>query len=171
MLNVINPWRRLVAEALNGVDFAVADVSDVAALTDLFADFFAEAGYKDRGIVYSPEAATTWLNYVIFHGTCPHVIARERDSRALVGVTSYSLDRSFCVDPVAVLHTLYVVPAWRKSAVGRVLVALSTEAAQGDGAVAFHAPLASGMSETKTLVNLFRRAGFDEIGVIMGRKL
>jgi hypothetical protein len=43
--------------------------------------------------------------------------------------------------------------------------------AKNDGAVAFHAPLASGMVESVTLANLFVHAGFDEIGKIMGRRL
>jgi GNAT superfamily N-acetyltransferase len=70
-----------------------------------------------------------------------------------------------------VLGTLYVVPGHRRSAVGRVLVAVATEMAEGDGACAFHAPLASGMEEMKSLINLFAKAGFVPIGTILGRSL
>jgi len=163
---------KLVAETLEGIDFALASLADVAELGYLFEKFFSEAGYKDRGIVFSYERAVAWLERVIRFGAYPHIIARTHgyDGR-IVGVTSYSLDDSFCVDPVAVLGTLYVVPEHRRSAVGRILVAVATEAAKGDGAIAFHAPLASGMIETKSLINLFTKAGFDEIGTILGRSL
>jgi hypothetical protein len=89
----------------------------------------------------------------------------------LVGSISYSLDETFCVEPVAVLNTVYVVPEERRSALGRVLVALVSNLARQDGACAFHAILASGMIEQKTLANLFAREGFDDIGVVMGKRL
>jgi len=174
MLNIVTPSRlrhNLIEDTLGTVEFSLAAVADATPLAGLFAVFFDEAGYKDRAIVFSRDKAEAWLQRVIVNASCPHIIARDRETGMLVGVTSYSLDDSFCVDPVAVLHTLYVVPGHRRSAIGRVLVGLATEMAKGDGAVAFHAPLASGMGEMKTLVNLFRRAGFDEIGTIMGRKL
>lgn len=174
MSTVLNtlPWqRRLVAETLEGVDFTLAEPTDVAELTSLFGRFFEEAGYKSRGIVFSPEKAKLWLARVIAYGAYPHIIARAHDDGSIIGVTSYSLDESFCFAPVAVLGTLYVVPGHRRSAVGRILVAVATEAAKGDGACAFHAPLASGMAEMKSLTNLFLKAGFDEIGTILGRSL
>lgn len=163
---------RLVAEALEGVDFNLAGKDDVPELAVLFGEFFKEADYKSRGIVYAPEKAKAWLERVIVYGSCPHIIARTHGyDGEIIGVTSYSLDDSFCAAPVAVLGTLYVVPGHRRSAVGRILVAVATEAAAGDGACAFHAPLASGMTETKSLKNLFTKAGFDEVGTIMGRGL
>ncbi len=176
--NTLPLQRKLVAETLEGVDFALAEPTDVAELTSLFGRFFEEAGYKSRGIVFSPEKAKLWLARVIAYGACPHIIARAHDDDSeiigdgpIIGVTSYSLDDSFCFAPVAVLGTLYVVPGHRRSAVGRILVAVATEAAKGDGACAFHAPLASGMAEMKSLTNLFLKAGFDEIGTILGRSL
>jgi GNAT superfamily N-acetyltransferase len=171
--HTIAPARhRLVQEALAGVDFALAAPADAGELASLFEAFFAEADYKSRGIVYSRERAKAWLERVIKSGSCPHIIARTHGyDGKIIGVTSYSLDESFCERPVAVLGTLYVVPEHRRSAVGRILVAVSTEAAIGDGACAFHAPIASGMAEMKTLKNLFTRAGFVEIGTILGRGL
>jgi GNAT superfamily N-acetyltransferase len=163
---------KLVTETLDGVDFTLAVKTDAAELANLFEFFFAEADYKSRGIVFSFAKAKAWLERVIEFGSCPHFIARTHGYEGkIVGVTSYSLDDSFCEDPVAVLGTLYVVPSHRKSPIGRILVAVATEAAKGDGAVAFHAPLASGMVEMKSLVNLFTKAGFVEVGTILGRSL
>lgn len=163
---------KLFKETLDGVDFTLATPDDVEELARLFQQFFGEADYKSRGIVFSPRKAKNWLTRVIKFGACPHIIARTHGYEGeIIGVTSYSLDESFCEQPVAVLGTLYVVPNHRKSAVGRILVAVAVDAAAGDGACAFHAPLASGMMETKTLVNLFSRVGFTEIGTILGRGL
>jgi GNAT superfamily N-acetyltransferase len=170
-ITTIPPQRRLVQRTLDDVDFGLAGKSDVDELVALFDDFFEEADYKSRGIVYAPSKAKAWLDRVIAYGACPHIIARSRDDNTIIGVTSYSLDDSFCFAPVAVLGTLYVVPGHRRSAVGRVLVAVATEMAEGDGACAFHAPLASGMEEMKSLINLFAKAGFVPIGTILGRSL
>jgi hypothetical protein len=40
-----------------------------------------------------------------------------------------------------------------------------------DEAVAFHAPIASELPDVPALRNLFRHAGFDDIGLILGRGL
>jgi GNAT superfamily N-acetyltransferase len=163
---------KLVNQTLENIDFGLALPSDAGELARLHAQFFGEARYKDRGIVYSESKAEAWLGDVIQYGSCPHIIARTPGYQGeIVGVISYTLDDTFCEEPVAVLHTFYVVPKHRRSAIGRVLVALVTEMAEGDGACAFHAPLASGMVETGSLINLFTRAGFTEIGTIMGRSL
>jgi len=162
--------RRLVRETLDNVEFVLALPDDANELAGLFDKFFAEAHYRDRGIVYSHDKAEAWLERAITSGSCPHIIGRHQQD-GIVGVVSYGLDSSFCEKPIAILHTVFVLPAWRRTAVGRILVALATEAAIGDGAVAFHAPIASGMNETATLINLFKRAGFTAIGTIMGRAL
>ncbi len=159
----------LVRDTLETTEFRLATIDDVPELAQLFATFFAEARYQDRGIVYDLERAKRWLERVIFSGSCPHLVAVV-DTK-IVGSVSYDLDQTFCVEPVAVLHTIYVLPEYRRSAIGRVLAALVCEAASADGAIAFHAPLASGMIETSTLKNLFVHAGFEPIGVIMGRRL
>jgi L-amino acid N-acyltransferase YncA len=142
---------------------------DVPELVELFARFFEESGYGDRGIVFSRAKSATWLDRVIEFGTTPHIVARM--SGKIIGVVSYDLDDSFCVKPVAILHTVYVVPEHRRSTIGRMLIGLATDSAISvDGACAFHAPIASGIEEG-SLKNLFIKAGFQQIGVIMGRKL
>jgi L-amino acid N-acyltransferase YncA len=167
--NTVPLRHRLVNKTLDEIDFGLAEVGDAEELCGLFGLFFAEAGYKHRGIKFSPDRAEAWLKRVIESGACPHIVARSAGD--IIGTISYTLDDTFCEKPVAVLHTLYVVAGHRHSAIGSVLVSLALEMSTGDGACAFHAPLASGMAETASLINLFRKAGFVSIGTILGRSL
>jgi ribosomal protein S18 acetylase RimI-like enzyme len=163
---------KLFQEILAGVDFAVASPADADELAVLYRRFFDEADYKSRGIVYAPEKVLDSLQAATMLGRYPHIIARTRGyDGKIIGFVSYSLDDAFCVDPVAVMDNIYVAPEYRRSAIGRVLIALVLEMAIGDGACAFHAPVASGTTAAKSLLNSFKRAGFSEIGMIVGRGL
>ena len=163
-----SPRERLVHNAIDNYEYRFASRSEANEIALLFERFFAESGYPSRGIKYSVGKAEAWLERVITQGSCPHLVARKDD--AIVGVISYSLDETFCIDPVAVLHMFYVAPEHRRSAVSMVLVTLCVDAARNDGAVAFHAPLASEVKGASA-VNLFANIGFENIGAIMGRSL
>lgn len=164
-----SPRKRLFQQALDRLDYRVAVRDDAPEIARLFKTFFDEAHYQDRGIVYDLDRATAWIAGVTHSGACPHIVALCDD--AIVGAVSYSLDDTFCAEPVAVMHMLYALKAHRRSAIGRVLIALATEMAKGDGACAFHAPIASEMDEQQSLINLFGRGGFKPIGLILGRRL
>lgn len=159
---------RLALAAVENYEYRFAMRDDAETLALLFETFFNEAHYQDRGIRYSTSKAEAWLRGVIVRGSCPHLAALKDGE--IIGAISYSLDETFCVEPVAVLHMFYVLPAHRQTAVGRVLLGLCADAAKTDGAVAFHAPLASGVKE-RSLVNLFAHGGFAPIGTIVGRAL
>jgi GNAT superfamily N-acetyltransferase len=164
------PRASLIRGTLDSTEFRLATIDDAAELAQLFATSFSESNYRERGIVYSVPRARAWLEGVISTGSCPHLVAIVEDR--IVGAISYALDDTFCEKPVAVLHMFYALKEHRRSAIGRVLAALVCESAAQDGAVAFHAPLASsGLPEMATIRNLFAHAGFEPIGVIMGRKL
>ena len=164
----LSPRSRLFQQALDQVGYRLAESQDAAEIARLFQTFFDEAHYQDRGIVYDLDRATAWIEGVVQLGSCPHLVAVRNG--AIIGAVSYSLDGTFCLAPVAVMHMIYVLKEHRRSAIGRVLVALATDLAKGDGACAFHAPIASEMSEQQSLVNLFGHGGFEPIGVIMGRR-
>jgi len=161
--------KRIIQSTLEDVEFRLASVEDAPELNALFELFFSEAGYQDRGIVYSPENVRDWLPSVIERGVVPHLVA-SIDGK-IIGVCAYELDKTFCVQPVAVLHTIYVVEKHRRSAIGRVLITLVMDLAKHGGAVAFHAPIVSGMEEQKSLMNMLIKCGFEVIGVIAGRRL
>jgi hypothetical protein len=160
---------RSIKQTLDDIVVELATTSDAPELASLFQRFFDEAGYKTRGVVYHSGKAEAWLDSVIDNGSYPHIVAR-RDS-VIIGAISYGLDDTFCEQPIAVMNTLYVEPYYRKSTVGGLLLGLACECAKGDGAVAFHAPVASQMTEAASLQNLLVKAGFDPVGFIMGRKL
>ena len=145
--------------------FDLATEKDVVELTYLFQEFFGESDYADKGIAYSPNNAAMWLRRVITSGTFPHIVARRDNT--IVGVISWSMDNSFCEEPIAILHTIFVKKEFRRSIIGRVLFGLALDIAQSDGAGAFSAPISSGMKETKSLMNLLHRAGFKPSGAIM----
>ncbi len=159
---------RLVLEAVESFVYRFATRDEAHDLALLFEDAFIDSGFLSRGIRYSVSKAEAWLRRVIMQGSCPHLVALKDDE--IVGAISYALDETFCIDPVAVMHMLYIKPPYRKSALGRVLVGLCVDAAKADGAAAFHAPIAAEVRE-RSLVNLFAHGGFEPIGAIMGRAL
>ena len=164
-----SPRKRLFQQALDNVDYRLANAYDAPEIARLFQTFFDEAHYQDRGIVYDLDLATNWIAGVIQQGSCPHLVA-TCDGK-IVGAVSYSLDGTFCVKPVAVMHMVYALKAYRRSAIGRVLLSLAVDMAKADGACAFHAPIASEMSEQRSLANMFGRGGFKTVGLILGRSL
>lgn len=145
--------------------FDLATTEDVVALTYLFKEFFEESNYSDKGITYSPARSCDWLRKVITNGIFPHVVAKV-DGK-VVGVVSWSMDHSFSEEPIAVLHTIYVTPPHRISAIGRTLVSLAMDIAREEGACAFSAPISSGIDASVSLANMLRKAGFKYSGAIM----
>ena len=148
-------------------EFDLATVSDVVPLTYLFKDFFAESDYAQKGITFSPNNAAMWLRRVIGTGAFPHVVARI--DYKIVGVISWSMDSSFCEEPIAVLHTIYVRPEYRRGPIGRMLVSFMIDIAENEGACCITAPLSSGIDRMKSLENMLRKCGFKHTGVIMTR--
>jgi GNAT superfamily N-acetyltransferase len=170
MLNGNTLKRQLVLGTLAGAVFEPASVADAAELADLGALFFAETGYAQRGVVYDRDRACAALTDALHRGTSPHVVVRVGGK--IVGLLSYVLDHTFCERPIACMTKIYVVPEHRASAIGRVLLGLAAAtAADVDGACMFLASFSSEIKETKTLENLFARAGFERVGSVMARAL
>jgi L-amino acid N-acyltransferase YncA len=150
------------------VSFRIATPDDVPELIAVYERFYAEAVYKDF-LEFDPvRARETILNGITFDSR-PHILATIDET--IVGFVAFVIDHSFSVKPCAVLMELYVLPEFRRSAIGRALVALSVMEAKRKGAGAFHAPVASGMTEARSLFNLFDKAGFTQFGYMMRRGL
>lgn len=159
----INP-RNLIKTAT----FTLATEDDVAELAAVVQRFYEESAYK----TYAEFDLTKAEDYgyaMIERGIVPHIIARIDNQ--IVGFISYSLDQSGWVRPIAILQMIYVMPEHRKSALGRALLMLAVDMAAGDGACAFHAPVASGTGSVGTLKNLFSKHGFETCGYMMRRSL
>ena len=150
------------------VSFRLATPDDVPELIEVYQRFYAEAVYKDFLEFDPARARETILNGIAYDGR-PHILATIGDT--IVGFIASVIDHSFSVKPCAVLMELYVVPEFRRSAIGRGLVGLAVLEAKRKGAGAFHAPVASGMTEARSLFNLFDKAGFSQFGYMMRRGL
>jgi L-amino acid N-acyltransferase YncA len=150
------------------VTFNFATANDVPELMALYERFYAEAVYKDFLEWDAPRARETILGGIVAD-TRPHIIAIVDDE--IVGFLAYVLDHTFSVRPCQVLMEFYVAPEHRRGAIGRALLAMAVQEGQRADAGAFHAPVASGMSEARSLFNLFDKAGFKQFGFMMRRGL
>jgi L-amino acid N-acyltransferase YncA len=150
------------------VVFRFADANDVPELLLRYEMFYEEAVYKDFLEWDRHKARETILNGIVAD-TRPHIVAQVEES--LVGFIAYILDDTFSRRPCQVLMEFYVVPEFRRGAIGRALLAMAIQEGKNADAAAFHAPVASGMAAARTLFNMFDKAGFRQFGYMMRRGL
>lgn len=148
--------------------FRSAERADIGELVELYRQFYEEAVYKDF-LTFDPQRVRATVLGGIATNELPHIVAIVGDK--IVGFISWVVDHSFSVEPCQVLRELYVLPAYRRGALGRALVGLFILEGRATGCAAIHAPVASGMTEARTLFNLFGKAGFTQFGYMMRRKL
>jgi GNAT superfamily N-acetyltransferase len=151
------------------VELRMATVDDVPQLVDLFDRFFHESQYATH-LEYSRDNAAQYLKDVVGTGRSPHILAVLDGT--IIGELSYHIDRSFLVEPMAILDEFYVIPEFAGSPVGRALVAAAMDICRDvEKAKCFHLVLSSGHKRSKTLVNLFKKFGAQEIGTVMNKVL
>ena len=150
------------------VSFRFADASDVPELLLRYEMFYEEAIYKDFLEWDRARSRETILNGIVTD-TRPHILAQVEDS--IVGFLAYILDHTFSVRPCMVLMEFYVVPEYRRSAIGRALLAMAIQEGKAANAGAFHAPVASGMRAARSLFNMFDKAGFEQFGFMVRKAL
>jgi L-amino acid N-acyltransferase YncA len=148
------------------VTFRFADADDVPDVLALYIRFYDEAVYKDF-LEFDPARARDTILNGIVADTRPHIIAEV--DQEIVGFLAYILDHTFSVRPCQVLMEFYVAPEFRRSAIGRALLAMAIQEGKAAGAGAFHAPVASGMREARSLFNMFDKAGFKQFGFMTRR--
>lgn len=148
--------------------FRFADVNDLPDVMRLYERFYEEAVYKELLEWDAARARETVLNG-IFTDDRPHILAVVGDE--IVGFLAYILDHTFSKRPCQVLMEFYVAPEHRRSALGRALLAMAIQEGKAADAGAFHAPIASGMREARSLFNMFDKAGFSQFGFMMRRGL
>jgi len=161
----------LLAQAVDIYDFRPAVAGDIEHLVGLYGEYFAESYLPGQGLVYDPKRAWSTLYRHVSKGDNPHLLAIEKKTNTLVGAVSYNVNHDFTTEPFANLDKLYVLPKWRKSPVGRILMVLCLEIARADKAIAFNAALNSGLSETRSATNMLTKLGFEMTdGVILTRR-
>lgn len=162
------------APVQNTVSLRLAKVDDVDALVELFRTFFHESRYSHY-LTFDRDLARRYLTTAISTGFEPHIVAVHNNGR-VVGVISYKIDDSFSNSGLAVMGEVYALKEYRRSRdaefirapLGRRLIHAAMHLAKNiDRAKCMHIPIASGHASANTLINLFKKLGAEEIGVIL----
>jgi GNAT superfamily N-acetyltransferase len=149
--------------------FRLGKPEDVRPLLDKYgSDFFHEAGF-DEFSPFDIERATDVMAAQIQRGDTPFILATLNNE--VVGMISYTLSHVFTAQPIAVLWMFYVMPPYRRSAAGRMLLWFAIDMARGDDACAFFSTVAPTSIAGRSLCNLLRRAGFKPMGGAFSRRL
>jgi GNAT superfamily N-acetyltransferase len=156
------------SQSYPAIELRLASVADIDALVLLFATFFRESHYQPH-LQFDPAICAKYLRAAIGSGFSPHIIALDEDK--IVGVISYHFDSSFSATPLAVMDEVYALEEYRGTPVGRALVAAMLDLIKSDGGTCIHIPLTSGHKAMPSLVNLFKKFGAEEIGVVMRKVL
>lgn len=146
--------------------FRYADANDIPELLALYIQFYDEASYKDY-LEFDPARARETILTGVVSNDRPHILAEVDET--IVGFLAFVFDHTFSVKPCQVLMEFYVVPDFRASAIGRALLGIAVLEGQIRGAGAFHAPVASGMATSRSMANMFAKAGFEQLGYVMRR--
>jgi GNAT superfamily N-acetyltransferase len=161
--------KKLLDQTMADYTFRVATPDDVDGIVALWPEHWAEAHYRDRGIVPDEERYRKWTWTMLEYGAGVWLLALHDDR--IIGFFAYTLDHNFSEKPVAVMGTFFVEKAHRRSAVPAVLFELGIGLAEEDGACALHAPITSETRSSRALENMFTKHNFKQIGVMMGRAL
>ena len=152
-----------------GLTFRMIEPSDIPKILKLGREFFDLSLFKHFGAEYSEANLERFLKLLESDSFCPHVIALVKDE--VVGWCQFQYDISVFKRPVAVLNTLFVTKKYRRSIVGRMLLATAMEIAKDEQACAFVAPVNSGSEHIGSLSNMLVKGGFKTTGYIMMREL
>ena len=140
-----------------------AEPGDIDALLELYTLFFMESGYVGS-IELDLEKAREYLNRAIANG---HLYIIAKVGAEIAGMMCFELDYNYTKKPIAVMGEIYAREKYRGTGLGRALVISAFNAAQMAGATCMHIPITSQHRNVPTLVNLFKKYGAEEIGVIL----
>jgi GNAT superfamily N-acetyltransferase len=150
------------------IEVRLGRLEDVPKIVDLVELFFHRTTWA-QVVNFKRDGATKWLAYAIDAGYAPHAVAFDGDE--LVGVCSYHTFSTY-TDPIAVMDETYVLPRLRRTDLGRRLVALAIELARGEGCKVMNFPIASGLPEQNSLMNMVgRHFGAVPVGMIFRKVL
>ena len=148
-----------VTDTLEVVTFRPARPADADGMVKLFEAFFGESVLPEYGLHFDGDRLRTWLVKVLDNWDVTHILAVITETGQVVGSIAYGLRQTYTDEPIAEMDKFYVLPAWRNSAIGHILLRMGLEVAKDDGAAVFRAGLSSGIASGQ---NLFRKFGFRE---------
>lgn len=164
------------------IELRLATVDDAPVIARLIGAWFPMTTWKDC-LTYDEAKAATFIERGIATRCEPFVLAFGPQNfsdpsldrnvfQALVGCISWHLDARLTTEPVGVLDEVFVVPRLRRSDLGRRLVMMALHIAKEEGARVMNFPIASGMPEQQSLINmLVRHFGAEPVGVILRKVL
>lgn len=164
----MNIAARNLKSATPHIELRLATKDDVEKLVPFLAGFFARSRWAEN-LTFHTGKARDYLERAISSGFSPYVLAL--DGEELVGCCSYHTYSVF-TDPIAVMDETYVVPRLRRTDLGRRLVYLVIHLAKTDGCKVMNFPVASGMYEQRSLINmLVRHFGCEPMGLLLRKVL
>lgn len=143
--------------------FRGATPDDIDEIVGAGERFFAESEFKDFS-EYSPENFRRTLGDML-NSEASRIFVFLPDGRHIEGFVAFQFSFAYTREPIALLFLLYVAPEFRRSPAGRLLMQLAMADAKAQGAVAFYAGAMARMGPSdKTLANMYRKLGFEDLG-------
>jgi GNAT superfamily N-acetyltransferase len=150
------------------INIRMAEAKDAAMVAEFLGNFF-ELSNWSQYLKYHPERTRIYLEAAVGTEFAMYVIAMDGDE--MVGVCSYHVFGIFS-EPMAVMDETYTIPKYRKTDLGRRLIATVIELARGDGCKVMNFPICSGMKEQNSLMNMVgRHFGAEPVGMIFRKAL
>jgi len=160
-MNIALQHKRLPTST-SAIDIRLATPDDVPLIMPLLEQFRIESAWSELVTIDYPRAEAFLRRCIGMTHT--YILAFDGDK--CIGMISWHLDANMS-NPIAVIDETFMLAPYRKTNLGRKLVALALYVARCDGVKFFNFPLASGMKQTKTYVNMLRKFGARPVGVIM----
>ena len=147
------------------IEIRTATPEDIPQLVDVGTAFFVESNFFGDLTIDKVQGAGTFGYLIAAEDN--HVLV-ALDGEKLVGFISFDVVRFYTVEPVSHLFLFYVLPEYRKTAIGRDLLQRALDVAAEHGSKRFYASSTAGFDDggktNKRLLNLYLRFGFEELG-------
>jgi GNAT superfamily N-acetyltransferase len=151
------------------IELRLATLNDIEQIVMLAMTLLRESPTYNKLFPCDPAATAKHLRLAIGTGFAPYIVAVHEGR--IIGTISVSQDDSFSDGKCTVMGDMFVYREFRKTFVGRALMMAAMDMAKRSGAVAMHIPIAGGHEAVPTLVNMLKKFGAEEIGVIMRKVL
>ena len=150
------------------IEIRLAVKEDAAMIAEFLGAFFYRSCWAEH-LEYHQKKAEIYLSHALGSQYAVYVLAMDKDR--MVGVCSYHIFNVF-TDPMAVMDETYTSPEFRRTDLGRRLVAVAIDLARGDGCKLMNFPICSGMVAQNSLMNMVgRHFGAKPVGMIFSKAL
>lgn len=143
-------------------------IDQIVAMTHRFA--FESHIYERMG--FNPER---FREYLKAHMRAPATVYAATRGETVMGYAIAAIDTMYVDEPNFEIITIFVAPEFRKSDAGRLLAKALVDTMDINGCKYGQIGICCAMKENEDLINMltqnmFKKLGFYQIGIIMGRK-